>query len=79
MKNIIIGYTGVVGKTLVEKNTYNLLYNSTNINDFKNQVEDGDELTLCCLPATKWLVNKNPIADLNNIRNIIDIISQKIF
>lgn len=77
MKKIILGHTGVVGTTLMERNKYDLLYNSSNINDFIHQVVDGDELTLCCLPATKWLVNKDPGADLNNIKNIIEIISQK--
>jgi hypothetical protein len=79
MKKVLIGYTGLVGQALCEQEKYDLLFNTKNINLFNELVNDGDELTLTCLPATKWLVNKDVVGDMNNIRTIIDIISKKIY
>ena len=74
---LLIGNTGLVGTTILESEHFDYTFNSKNINEFVNIAQDGDELFLTCLPATKWLVNKNLQADLNNINNIINIISQK--
>jgi hypothetical protein len=38
--------------------------------------KEYDELYLSCLPATKWLINKNPEIDDNNTKNIMNIISK---
>jgi nucleoside-diphosphate-sugar epimerase len=74
---LLIGNTGLVGTTILESEHFDYVFNSKNIDTFTNIAQDGDELFLTCLPATKWLVNKNLQADLNNINNIINIISQK--
>lgn len=74
---LIIGNTGLVGKTLSDKLDFDYSFNSSNINSFNDIVKDGDELFLTCLPATKWLVNKNIPNDIYNILNIINIISSK--
>lgn len=74
---LLIGNTGLVGTTILESEHFDYTFNSKNINEFVNIAQDGDELFLTCLPATKWLVNKNLQADLDNINNIISIISQK--
>ena len=34
-------------------------FNSKNIHEFNSVAKDGDEIFLSCLPATKWIVNKN--------------------
>ena len=72
---LIIGNTGLVGKRMVEKEHFDHQFNTQNIDSFKNIAKDGDELFLSCLPATKWMVNKNPQNDMVNINNIINIIS----
>lgn len=74
---ILIGDTGLVGKSLQRQTKFDLTFNSKNINEFLNLVEDGHELYLSCLPAAKWQVNQNIPADLKNINNIINIISQR--
>ncbi len=74
---ILIGSTGLVGTTLKETIKFDYEFNSKNINDFLNHNYVDAELYLSCLPATKWLVNKNISEDLKNIDKIIDIISQK--
>ena len=74
---IIIGNTGLVGTTLCESINFDLKFNSTNLSDFPNIVKDGAELYLTCLPATKWLVNKNVTGDFENLINILNVIKGK--
>ena len=74
---LIIGNTGLVGKTLSDKLEFDYSFNTSNIDTYNDIANDGDELFLSCLPATKWLVNKNINNDMNNIFKIIDIISKK--
>ena len=73
---IIIGNTGLVGKTVCESITFDQEYNTTNINNFFETSKDGDELFLTCLPATKWMVNKNLSGDLSNINQLINRIAR---
>ena len=74
---ILIGNTGLVGKTIQKYENFDYYFNSSNINDFEDIVSDEDELFLSCLPATKWLVNKNLSNDMDNMYNIIKTISTK--
>lgn len=74
---IIIGNTGLVGTTLCESVNFDLKFNSSNLSDFPNIVEDGSDLYLTCLPATKWMVNKNTTGDFENMMNIINLIKSK--
>ena len=74
---LIIGNTGLVGKTISDKLKFDYYFNTSNINTFNDIANDGDELFLSCLPATKWLVNKNVSNDIHNILSIINIISKK--
>lgn len=74
---ILLGNTGLVGQTISQSEDFNYTFNSKNINQFIDMVPDGCELFLSCLPATKWLVNKDLKQDINNINNIINVISKK--
>ena len=75
---VLIGDTGLVGKALVHQiGAFDHTFNSSNIHRFLELVEDECDLYLSCLPATKWLVNKNIAKDLKNIWNILDVISKK--
>lgn len=76
---VIVGNTGLVGSTLSEKIKFDLSFNTSNLKDFPKNVEDGSELYLTCLPATKWIVNKNTTKDFENITNIINLIKGKIY
>jgi hypothetical protein len=71
---ILIGNTGLIGQTLKEKINFDFEYNSKTIRDYSPP--NGCDLYLSCLPATKWMVNKNITSDLNNMISIIDIISK---
>jgi len=77
---ILIGHTGLIGTTLTESIEFDLTFNSKNIKNFNELVnEDGHELYLSCLPATKWMVNKNLTNDLDNIHNIINILRKQTY
>jgi hypothetical protein len=74
---VLVGDTGLIGTTLKYSVSFDLLFNSKNISTFDKLVKDGAELYLSCLPAAKWLVNKNLNGDLDNILNIVEIIAKK--
>ena len=74
---ILIGNTGLVGTTLKETIKFDYEFNSKNLNEFLDNEYENVELYLSCLPATKWMVNKNIQDDLRNIYKIIDVISKK--
>lgn len=73
---ILVGNTGLVGKTLCESIEFTHTFNTKNIHEFSSIVKDGAEIYLSCLPATKWIVNKNLKRDIENINYIINMISQ---
>lgn len=76
---VIIGNTGLIGKTLCEKEQFDMMFNSKNIQDFELLCPDNCDLYLCCLPAEKWKINLNPFDDIKNIINIVNIIRNKKF
>lgn len=65
----LIGYTGFVGSFLRTKLPYNIhLYNSSNIDKIHGKFYDI--VYFVGLPATKWLVNKEPQKDVCNMLSI---------
>ena len=75
---LLIGNTGLIGTTLKDSMLFDHEFNSSNIDTFSSlEIPNHCDLYLACLPATKWLVNQNPSADLDNILKIIDVISSK--
>ncbi|MDD5407047.1 MAG: FAD-dependent oxidoreductase [Sulfurovaceae bacterium] len=69
MKRALIGHTGFVGNFLLNKLSFDNLYNSKNINDIRGQEFD---LIICCgISAKKWEANKNPEKDLENINLLL--------
>ena len=70
--NALIGYTGFVGSTLLKQLNFDRLYRSSNINELKNQSFD---MVICAgAPAQKWIANRDPTADRQNIDKLIDAI-----
>jgi hypothetical protein len=76
---LLIGNTGLIGKTLKDGVKFDYEFNSKNIHELLNLNIDPSitDLYLCCLPATKWMVNQDPQADLDNIFKILNIITKK--
>jgi hypothetical protein len=74
---LIIGNTGLVGKTILEKEKFDYEFNSKNIHQLPDISHGGDELFLSCLPSTKWLINQDIKKDVENLFNIINILKQR--
>jgi nucleoside-diphosphate-sugar epimerase len=70
MFNSLIGYSGYVGGTLLKQENFTSLYRSTNIGDIDNQSFD----TVVCAgaPAQKWIANREPEADRQKIKELIE-------
>lgn len=73
---VLIGGSGLVGTTLQESIEFDYVFNSKNINTFNQYSFNNAVLYLSCLPATKWMVNKDIKSDIKNINSIIDMISR---
>lgn len=76
---LLIGNTGLIGTTLKDTIKFDYEFNSKNLEELLSLPIDTSqaELYLACLPATKWLVNQDPQADLNNIFKILNIITKR--
>jgi len=68
---LLVGDTGLVGTSLKEQTTFDYTFNSSNIDRLRYIAKDEDEIYLACLPAAKWLVNKNLEQDTVNMVSII--------
>jgi len=74
MSTAIIGYTGFVGGNLINQTNFDYFYNSKNIEAIENQAFD---LVVCAgVPAVKWLANKEPKQDLENIQRLINCLTK---
>lgn len=78
---LLIGNTGLIGTTLKDTIKFDYEFNSKNLEELLSLPIDTSqaELYLACLPATKWLVNKDPQSDLDNIFKILNIITKREF
>jgi len=74
MEDALIGYTGFVGSTLLKQHYFRHKFRSINIPKI---VGHEFNLVVCAAaPAQKWVANQNPVADHNNIENLISYISR---
>lgn len=69
MRNCLIGSTGFVGTTLLKQHGFNNLYRSTNISDIEGK--SFDSVICAAAPAQKWIANREPEADRQNIERLI--------
>ena len=69
-KNALIGFSGFVGGTLLKQASFDFLYRSTNIKEIDGR--DFGFVFCASAPAQKWIANKNPQKDRENILSIIE-------
>lgn len=69
MRNCLIGYSGFVGSTLLRQVEFKYLYRSINISEINGL--EFDSVVCAGAPAKKWLANRDPEIDLQNIENLI--------
>mgnify|MGYP001247268408 CR=1 FL=1 len=74
MKNALIGHTGFVGSTLLRQRQFEARFRSTDIAG----IENGSFDCLVCAgaPAQKWIANREPQADLENIERLMGHLEQ---
>lgn len=70
MNNALIGYTGFIGQNLMKQMNFDYFYNSKNITEIQDK--EFDLVVSAGNSSTRWLVNKNPEEDFNNILSFID-------
>jgi len=69
MSDALIGYSGFVGSILLKQKGFEYKYRSTNIGEIEGKAFD---LVVCAAaPAQKWIANKDPEADRQNIEFLI--------
>lgn len=73
MKGALIGYTGFVGSTLMKQASFDAFYRSTNIAEISGK--EFDCIVCAGAPAQKWLANKEPERDLEQINSLINCLS----
>lgn len=68
--NALIGFSGFIGSTLLSQANFSARYRSTTISEIDGKSFD----TVVCAgaPAQKWIANRNPTADLQNINMLIE-------
>ena len=70
MENVLIGFSGFVGSTLLEQAHFSALFRSTNIHEIENREFD---LVVCAgAPAQKWIANRDPVDDRKKIESLIN-------
>lgn len=69
MPDALIGSTGFVGSSLCRQRTFDALYRSTNIQEIDGRRFD---VVVCAgAPAQKWLANREPVRDRENIAGLM--------
>src|SRR5947209_18546431 len=69
MTRALIGYTGLVGGTLLRQTRFDDLYNRGNIESIAGRSYD---LLVCAgAPAQKWLANREPGPDRANLERLM--------
>lgn len=70
MNNALIGYSGFVGGTLLRQTHFDALFRSTNIQEIVGR--EFNAVVCAGAPAQKWIANRDPQADLEKIRQLMD-------
>lgn len=74
MRTALIGHSGFVGGNLAAQTAFDDCYNSKNIEDLAGRSYD---LLICSgAPAAKWIANKNPEQDWENLSRLIGALDQ---
>lgn len=67
--NALIGFSGFVGSTLLKQASFDDVYRSTTISEIEGK--NFDTLVCAAAPAQKWIANREPVADRQNIEGLI--------
>ncbi len=68
----IVGHTGFVGSNLCKQIAFESFFNSRNIQDIEGKT--FDTLVFSGAPANKWIANKEPAQDWQNLQQIMALL-----
>jgi nucleoside-diphosphate-sugar epimerase len=74
MKNALIGHTGFIGSNLIRQREFDEFYNSKNIESIIDR--QFDILVCSGAPAVKWLANKEPVKDKENLDRLMSCLAK---
>ena len=69
MTNCLVGFSGFVGDTLTKQARFESLIRSTNIQAIESRCFNC--IVCAAAPAQKWIANRDPLADRQNIEDLI--------
>ncbi|CAN5866217.1 hypothetical protein BH23ACT12_BH23ACT12_03210 [soil metagenome] len=69
MTDALIGHSGFVGSALLRQRNFDSLYRSSNIHSIRGR--SFDQVMCAGAPAQKWIANRDPKADRQNIERLI--------
>ena len=72
-KSGLIGFTGFVGSNILQNRTFDKLYNSSSIEDIRENY--FDYLICAGTPGTQWIANKFPDKDSESINHLVDCLN----
>ncbi|RIX48512.1 MAG: NAD(P)-dependent oxidoreductase [Rhodocyclales bacterium GT-UBC] len=70
MSDALIGYSGFVGGSLLKQRPFDDFYRSANIHAIRGK--KFETIVCSAAPAQKWIANKNPDGDAENINALIE-------
>ncbi len=74
MTSALIGHTGFVGQNLLRQAPFDVLVNSSNVDELRGR---SFELVACAgAPAEKWKANRDPVADLAGIERLLSVLRE---
>jgi nucleoside-diphosphate-sugar epimerase len=68
MASALIGYTGFVGSNLLRQGSFDACFNSKNIDEIEGM--QFDRVVCAGVPAAKWIANREPVEDRQNIERL---------
>ena len=72
-RSCLVGFSGFVGKHLLEQHNFDELYRSTNISGIENK--EFDVLVCAGVPAVKWLANNHPEEDRTILQELFGFLA----
>ncbi len=72
MTSVLIGHTGFVGGLLARRRSFDVRINRTNLHELRNI--EAERVVCAGLPAAKWIANRDPAADRDNVRRLCDVL-----
>jgi hypothetical protein len=72
VSSALIGYSGFVGGFLASRVHFDLLVNRANLHELRGA--RLDRIVCAGLPAAKWIANRDPLADRNNMLGLCEVL-----